>query len=124
MNNSFIAMENVSLELEVPVDNTVALRQKETELVAIIKAITNIAELREWKLLQEKIFDGVVASLKRQRDTEVEKKPLNGPVIHSLNGQLAWAKKYSDFARLADIYKLELQNIRKQLNAKSTRENG
>lgn len=124
MNNSFIAMENVSLErdrslleLEQPVNNTGVLRAKESELILIIEAIEDIAGNQSWKVLKEKIFDGVVEGLKRQRDHEVEKKPLNGPMIHSINGQLAWAKKYSDFETLADIYKLELQNVRKLLNA-------
>jgi len=116
MNNSFI-VEN-SLELETPVDNTERFRQKESELITIIEAINKVAESYEWQILKEKIFDGVVENLKKQRDTEVEKKPLNGPLIHSLNGQLAWAKKYSDFAKLADIYKLELANVRKQLYGK------
>lgn len=116
MNNSFIAIENVSLELETPVDNTVHFRQRESELLAIIEAFNKVAESSEWKLLKEKIFDGVVENLKRRRDTEVEKKPLNGPMIHSLNGQLEWAKKYSDLLSLAYIYKQELINIRKQLN--------
>lgn len=110
MNNSSI--QN-TLE-EVKVDNTERLRARENDLIKIIEAITKIAESEEWKVLKEKIFDGVVDNLKRQRDAEVEKKPLNGPMIHSINGQLAWAKKYADFIKLADIYKLELINTRKQ----------
>lgn len=116
MNNSFIAIENVSLELEETVDNTAIFRQKEADLLAIIKAIQTIAESQEWLVLKEKIFDGVVESIKKQREIEIEKKPLNGPMIHSLNGQLVWAKKYSNFETLADIYKQELTNIRKQLS--------
>lgn len=116
MNNSLIAIENVSLELDEPVDNTGVFREKETELLAIIEAITKVAESKEWLVLKTRVFDGVVESLKRRRDVEIEKKPLNGPMIHSLNGQLEWAKKYSDLLTLASIYKLELVNVRKQLN--------
>lgn len=116
MNNSLI-IENVSLDLDQPLDNTELFRQKETELIQIIEAIEKITDSREWNILKEKIFDGVVQNITRQRDIEVEKKPLNGPVIHSLNGQLVWAKKYSDFGSLANIYRLELQNIRNKLNA-------
>ena len=110
-------MESVSLEMEQPLDNTELFRNKETELIQIIEAIEKIAESREWAILKEKLFDGVVAGLLRQRDTEVEKKPLNGPLIYSINGQLAWAKKYSDFASLSNIYKVELQNVRTKINA-------
>ena len=117
MNNSFIAMENVSLELDARVDNTEHFRERETELIAIIDAIIKVAESKEWQTLKNKIFDGVVQSLKQERDTEVEKKPLNGPKIHDLNGQIRWAKKYLDLLSLASIYKQELVNVRNQLNA-------
>ena len=116
MNNSKLIE---TLNDEEVLDLKPMLRQKETELVEIIQALNNLASSPDWKVLQEKIFDGVVETLKRQRDVEVEKKPLNGPIIHSLNGQLAWAKKYSNLAHLADIYKLELSNIRSKLNASS-----
>jgi hypothetical protein len=118
MNNSFIAIENVSLELDEPVDNTIQLRQEETKLAAIIEAINIIAATDEWKVLKEKVFDGVVDSLKRERETEVEKQPINGPKVHNINGQLRWARKYLDLSSFANIYKQELINIRKQLNAK------
>ena len=115
MDNSFIALKNVSLTEDEKRDATPALRVKETELVAKIEALESISINPDWITLKIKVFDGVVESLKKQRDHEVEKKPLNGPVIHSLNGQLAWAKKYSDILGLASIYKLELQNVRKKL---------
>jgi hypothetical protein len=47
----------------------------------------------------------------------VEKKPLNGPLIHSINGQLAWAKIFLNLPDLVNKYKAELDNVRKQLNA-------
>jgi hypothetical protein len=119
MNNSLITIENILLEVqedEKP-DLKPSLRQKESETLAIIKAIEGLSSNKDWLLLKEKIFDGVLESLKKQREVEVEKKPLNGPVIHSLNGQLAWAKKYSNISNLASIYKQELDNIRRKLNA-------
>ena len=116
MNNS-LAIKNVSLAEDENQVNP-ALRVRETELVAIIEAIQNLSMNQDWLVLKDRVFDGVVDSLKRERDREVEKKPLNGPVIHSLNGQLAWANKYSDILSLAQIYKLELQNVRKKLNGK------
>lgn len=116
MNNSFIAIQNVSLELDKPVDNTVLFRQKETELIAIIEAINKVVENSDWQLLEDKIFSGVVASLESRLKTEIKKKPLNGPMIHSLNGQIEWAEKYTNLSKLADIYKLELINVRNKLN--------
>jgi hypothetical protein len=120
MNNSFIAIQNVSLEIETPADFKPNLRKRESELLSIIKAINTIIETDEWKLLQDKVWNGIVEVLKRQRDSEVEKQPINGPRVHSLNGQLVWAKKFSNLADLASIYKLELSSIRKELNVKGS----
>lgn len=119
MNNSFLAQESISLELEP--ENLTSFRQREGELVAIIDAIQKVNDSYEWKLLEEKIFNGVVEGLKRRIESEVNtkgEKSLNGPKIHFLNGQLEWAKKYTDFLSLAHIYKQELTNIRIKLNAK------
>lgn len=118
MNNSLLAQQNVDLELEQPVDLTIHLREKAVELERIVDAIEKVAVSREWEILKEKVFDGVVESLMKARNVEVEKKPLNGPMIHSLNGQLLWAKKYSNLDTLASIYKQELSGIRKQLDGK------
>ncbi len=117
MNNSFITSQNVSLAEDENQVNLPALRAKETELMAIIEASTRLAGNADWLTLKDKIFDGVVISIKKRRDIEVEKKPLNGPVIHSLNGQLEWAKKYSDILAIASIYKQELLNVRKVIDA-------
>lgn len=117
MNNAFIAIENVSLELEESVDNTVIFRQKETELMAIIDALNKVAESKEWAVLKEKVFNGIEESLNNALMIEVKKQPLNGPKIHNINGQIQWAHKYSDLSGLAFIYKQELINVRNQLNA-------
>ncbi len=113
MNNSLL---EIDFELE-PVVDTAKLRVKETELGRIVEALTKVAESQEWAYLQEKMFAGVVDSLKREREAEVERQPLNGPKIHNLNGQIKWAKKYLDLLSLAIIYKQELVNIRKRINA-------
>lgn len=117
MNNSKLEIDFTTLETEEEkADIKPLLRQRETELATVVDAITRVSATDDWMLLQDRVFNGVVEGLKKQRDAEVEKKPLNGPMIHSLNGQLAWAKKFTDLTKLADIYKLELSNIRKKLN--------
>ena len=113
MNNSLL---EIDFEVE-PVIDTAKLRSKETDLVRIIEALTQVGESKEWAYLKEQIFEGVVEALKRERDSEVEKQPLNAPKIHNLNGQIKWAKKYLDLLSFASIYKQELVNIRKKLNA-------
>lgn len=114
MNNSLL---EIDFETNEPVLDTAKLRSRETELLKIVEAITTIGESKEWLLLKEKVFDGVVDALRREREAEIEKQPLNGPKIHNMNGQIKWAKKYLDLLSLANIYKQELVNIRKKTNA-------
>ena len=115
MNLSKIAQENFD-EPKPEVDRTPWLRQKEGELVKVIEAIAAISECAEWQTLKTHIFDGLVESLERRLTEEANKPELNQSEIHRLQGQLAWAKRYADFKKLGDAFKLELGNIRNQLN--------
>ena len=80
MNNSFLAIQNVELEMEVKqeVDNKPILRARETELLKILEAIKNLSVNKDWLTLKELIFDGVVEVLKKEREREIEKQPING----------------------------------------------
>lgn len=112
MNNS-----NLTIDLEEEKDPVPVLHQMESELVKIIEAMQSIAISDQWKVLKELIFDDLVASLEKRISSEAKKKPIDEPEIYSLNGQLAWAKKYADFNKLADAYKVQLMNLRIKLNA-------
>lgn len=116
MNNSFIAIN--SLELEEKVDITPNLRAEEEKLVKIIEAIESVANSPEWQILKELVFDGVVESLERQKSVETSRQPINVDKVHSLNGQLAWAKRYSNFTTLSEAYRLRLREVKEKLNVK------
>lgn len=115
MNNSKIAIDSFSLEEKPEFDRTPWLRQREGELVQIIEAINKVASSGEWKVLKSAIFEGLEESLEKRMRMETEKDELNQPEIHRLQGQLIWAKKYSDFSKLSEFFKIELQGIRKQI---------
>lgn len=118
MNNSFIATENI---LDEPIiDTSAILRQRQTELLEIIKAIETISKSSEWQSLKRLIFDNKLEGLEKQLKIESTKNELNAPEIYRLNGQLIWAKRYSDFYKLAEVYKTELNNITKKLNENAT----
>ncbi len=113
MNNSQIAMENISLELENNVDIKPTLRAKEQDLVEIIEAIEKVSSSSYWKTLKLKVLDGVLSSL--QTRIKNEKNPTE---IYRLQGQIIWAEKYCDLEKLAQAYQNELLNLRTKLNAK------
>lgn len=121
MNNSKIALGasiNGSLDIEsIEIDENILprLREKEVELVKIIETIKKISQTEEWSTLKKLIFDSLVESLDRRMTMETNKQPLDVPVIYSLQGQLVWARKYTDFDKLADVYRTELTNVRQQI---------
>lgn len=114
MNNAFIVEQNQEPE-DKPVDKTTWLRQREGELVKLIEAIGKVSESDAWKILKSHIFDGVVETIERRIDTESMKPELDTAELYRLQGQLGWAKKYADFNKLKEVFKVELEGIRKQL---------
>lgn len=116
MNNSKIAIDNTLTE-EIR-DITPYLRSREVDLTKIIEAISRVLGSDEWKLLKSHVFDGVTESLEKRLTTEAKKNEVNSPEIYRLQGQIVWAKKFSKLEELQEIYRLELIEIKKKLNAK------
>lgn len=107
MNNS-----RLTLEAEQVVDTTPMLRQRETELLEILEALGNISSSNYWKVLQDKVFNPNIESLKKRlqdEDDTVE--------MHRLQGHLRESTRY-DFPKMILLKQKELQGIRQQLNAK------
>lgn len=109
MNNSKM-IENVSLEIDMPIDLKPMMRQRETELVEIIEALEHISGSQYWKVL-EKMFNKDFESL--QNRLRNEKNPTE---IYRLQGKLAETEKFN-LGKELQAYRLELQNIRNKLNA-------
>lgn len=115
MDNSFIAQANVFEENE-PQDLKPVLREREAKLVKIIEALGQVEAADEWQTLKELYLDEIVKSLESRLVTEAKAKTINEPELYRLQGQLAWAKKYANLEQLRQSFKVELQNIRKQIN--------
>lgn len=114
MNNSKLAVESISLPKEV--DITPLLNEREGELINIIDAIQGIASTKEWSTLKEKVFDGLVATLSREIQSEARKDSPDTLKLNRLAGQLKWAEKYSDLSKLENVFRLELTNVRIKLH--------
>lgn len=112
MNNSKIA--NNSIE-EMPVDTT-SLKEREAKLVRIIEALLRVSEAADWYTLKTEIFDGLVETLERRISAEAKKPEVVPSELYRLQGQLGWAKKYSNLENLAQVFKVELTNIRTKIN--------
>lgn len=97
---------------ELTEDRTVDLRENQAELIRLLDALTKLDESKEWHVLRELVFDKSVGSIERQILNESLAKEVNLPKLYKLQGELEWAKRYSDIERFADTLKKQLKNIK------------
>lgn len=93
-------------------DRAELLNKREAELVRIVDALRAVWASDEWSTLKTYVFDGLVEKLGKQLRQEAEKPELNNPAIYRLQGQMMWAKKYSNLESLAESFRSELTTIR------------
>jgi hypothetical protein len=114
MNNSKLTMDEFQSPLQ-EIDKTSWLRDREATLVRQIETLRRVAKSEDWCSLKKELFDGVVEILEKQQKSEAEKEKPDPLKLTNINGQLAWARKYSDLNKLADAFIPELNTIKKQL---------
>lgn len=117
MNNSKIALDFATLSSDEPIDRSTWLNERESSLTKILKAVEDIQTSEAWQTLKKELLDGVVQTLERRLKTEAEKKEPDLRELNVLQGQLAWARRYADLGKLGDFLRLELGNIRKQIDS-------
>ncbi len=86
-------------------DSETKLRDRQAELIKILEAIELVLKNKGWQTLKELVFDGVVESLNRQLLSEAKK-----PKV--LQGEMAWARRYSNLKSYAEMLQKELQGIK------------
>lgn len=99
---------------EEKIDASSFLRGRQTELVNIIEALNNV--IPYWKTVNELIFKGLLDRLEKQLVQEASKREIDNPEVYRIQGQILWAKKYSDLYKLVETYKSELGSITNKLN--------
>jgi len=106
MNNALI------LEEEEPKNEKA--QEYETELVRVVEAIAEVLKTKEWQVLKGLVFDKEVERVERLLTSEARKVPLSIESIYRLQGELKWAKRYSDLKELAQHYQNQLKGLRTQ----------
>lgn len=119
MNNSKLAVENISLQVET-LDRTPELREKEGEIIKILECLQKVQATEEWSTLKTKVFDGITESLSKEIFSEARKENPDALKLNRLAGQLKWAERYSDLSKIEGEFRLQLTNVRKLLYGTST----
>ena len=93
----------------------VKLRSEESRLVRIIEALRDVQDVKSWQLLSEEVFKPLVNILEKDIKTEARKEDLSPQRLNRLSGELKWAEKYADLAKLENNYQVHLKSIRTKL---------
>ena len=110
-------MNNSNIQIEKEEDSRLSfLQDQQGELAKLIESINRVEANEDWRKLKELFLDGVVDKLERQLRDEAGKKEVSLPNIYRLQGQLEWAKKYTNLKKISDDKRLELTNLKKQTN--------
>ena len=116
-------MNNSNVQLEEKEDSRLSFLQKQLgELAQIVEAINRVEASEDWQKLKKLLFDDTVKNIERQSQLEVNKSKVDLPAIYRLQGQLVWAKKYSDLRKLSEAFRQQIENLKNQINEKNPRD--
>ena len=118
MNNSKIILNNLELEDE----KVLFLQRQQGELAQIIEAINQVETSESWQKLKKLLLDEIVTNLEKQLALEVSKDEINPPKIYKLQGELKWAKRYSDLKKLSEAKRQQIENIKNQIKHENPRD--
>ena len=104
MNNSKIVHN-----LEEKEDSRLSfLQEQQGELTRLVEAINRVEANEDWRKLKELFLNGIVEKLERQLRDEAKKDEVSLPMLYRLQGQIEWAKKYSNLKKISDEKRVEL----------------
>lgn len=113
-----LSQVQVDLEPEVP-DNAPRLNAEEARLLRIIEALQQVQQIKAWSSLKTEVFDNLVNVLDKELKSEAKKEDVDPRKLNRLAGEIKWAERFSDLSKLENTYKVQLQNVRKQLYGKT-----
>ena len=98
------------------------LQEQQGEITRLIEAINRVEASEDWRKLKELLLDGIVEKLERQLKDEAKKDEVSLPKLYRLQGQIEWAKRYSDLKKISDEKRLEIKNLKKLIDEPNPRD--
>lgn len=101
--------------IELSEETKALLREKQTELVKIIDALSKLENSKEWGILKDLIFDKALAGIERQILNIALAKDIDVNALYKLQGEWAWSKHYNDLRQFGEVLKKQLEDIKSKL---------
>jgi len=102
-------------EVIIPEEVKVMLRERQTELVKLIEALSKLENSKEWETLKNLVFDKSLANIEKQILNTALAKKIDTDALYKLQGEWAWAKQYNDVGRFGGALKEQLVEIKRKL---------
>ena len=96
-------------------DSEQKLRDRQQDLIKILEAIDELLQVKAWQTLEELVFKPLVDRTENRLLNEAKADPLNPGMMLKLQGELTWARRYSDLKSYAEMLKKELLGIKENL---------
>lgn len=98
------------------------LQEQQGEWSQLVEALNRVEASEDWQKLKKLFLDGLVIRLERQLNDEASKSEVNLPKLYRLQGQIEWAQRYSDLKKISNLKRLEIENLKKQINESNPRD--
>ena len=119
MNNSRIVHEGSEED-----GKALFLEKQQGELAQIVEAINQVETSEKWQKLKKLLLDGIVTNLERQLASEAAEDEVDLPKIYKLQGELKWARRYSDLKKLSEAKRQQIENIKNQIKNETNPRDG
>ena len=119
INNSKIVYESSEKD-----ERVLFLQKQQGELIQVIEAINQVETSENWQKLKKLLLDGIVINLEKQSASEAAKGEIDLPRVYRLQGELKWARRYSDLRKLSEDKRQQVENIKNQIKNETNPRDG
>jgi hypothetical protein len=96
-------------------NNKESLREQQGALIKLVGAFADLEGSKEWQIIKEQVHTPTVARIERQILNEAQAPIIDVDKIYRLQGELAWARRFSDINKFAETLKRQLEDIKNKL---------
>lgn len=91
------------------------LREEQTRLIKLVAALEGLEKNKDWKVVQELVFEKSLESIERLIMNEALAPTIDPNKIYKLQGEWVWAKQYVDTKKFVEMLSKQLQTIKQKL---------
>lgn len=92
------------------------LEERRQIIIKITEALLGLDKTSEWQTLVDLVYKPALESIERKISLEAKKDEIDPKELYKLQGELAWAKRFTDLNHFVNLLKKELEGINNKIN--------